>query len=70
MQRAGKTHRAALSDGMQDMKLRNFFREAQEVLEAAGEDDSAFYFEQVVEHLNAGKGLPIARKEIARVLGL
>lgn len=69
-QRTGKTHRAALSDGMQDMKLRNFFRDAQEALVDAGEEDAAFYFEQVVDHFNAGKSLPTNRKEVSRLLGV
>lgn len=69
-QRTGKTHRAALSDGMQDMKLRNFFRDAQEILEENGEEDAAFYFEQIVDHFNAGKGLPANRKEVSRLLGI
>lgn len=69
-QRSGKTHRAALSDGMQDMKIRNFFRDAKELLEEAGEEDAAFYFEQVVEHINSGKSLPSTRKEVSRILGV
>ena len=69
-QRAGKTHRAALSDGMQDMKMRNFFRDAQEILEESGNEDAAFYFEQIVEHFNSGKGLPSTRKEVSRLLGV
>lgn len=69
-QRSGKTHRAALGDGLQDMKIRNFFRDAQELLEEAGEEDAAFYFEQVVEHINSGKGLPTTRKEVSRILGV
>ena len=51
-QRAGKTHRAAANDGMQDMKLRNFFRTAAKVV---GDDtDAQFYFEQIVDHINNG----------------
>lgn len=69
-QRPGKTHKAALSDGTQDMKLRNFFRDAQEVLIEAGQDDAAFYFEQIVDHFNTGKSLPTSRKEVSRLLGI
>lgn len=69
-QRAGKTHRAALGDGMQDMKLRTFFKDAAEILTQSGEEDAAFYFEQVVEHINSGKSLPTSRAEVARVLGV
>ena len=51
-QRSGKTHKAAANDGMQDMKLRNFFRTAAQLME--DESDAQFYFEQLVEHINAG----------------
>jgi len=51
-QRSGKTHKAAANDGMQDMKLRNFFRTAAQLME--DESDAQFYFEQIVEHMNAG----------------
>lgn len=69
MQRAGKTHRAAMSDNLSDMKLRNFFRTCKELLEAEG-DEAAFYFEQCMEELNDGKALPSDKREIARLLGL
>ena len=51
-QRAGKTHKAAANDGMQDMKIRNFFKTCVGVLE--DEPDAQFYFEQVVDHINQG----------------
>lgn len=70
MQRSGKSHRAAMSDSMQEMNLRNFFRTCSEVLTDNDETNSAFYFEQIMEHINSGKGLPQERREIQRVLGL
>lgn len=68
-QRTGKTHRAAANDGMQDMKLRNFFRLAAKVV---GDDtDAQFYFEQIVDHINNGGNImtddPTA---IRRILGV
>ena len=68
-QRAGKTHRAAANDGLQDMKLRNFFRSAAKVV---GDDtDAQFYFEQIVDHINNGGNImtddPTA---IRRILGV
>ena len=51
-QRAGKTHKAAANDGMQDMKIRNFFKTCVRVLE--DEPDIQFYFEQIVDHINQG----------------
>lgn len=68
-QRRGKTYRAAASDGLQEMKLRNFFRTAASVCE--DESDAQFYFEQLVEHINKGGSVmtddPIA---VRRILGV
>ena len=70
-QRRGKTHKAALTDGMEQMKLKLFFKDCAAVLEDAGNDDAAFYFHQIVEHLMAGKSLPNDNKrEAARILGV
>lgn len=68
-QRRGKTYRAAASDGLQDMKLRNFFRTAASVCE--DESEAQFYFEQLVEHMNQGGSImtddPVA---VRRILGV
>ena len=69
-QRSGKTHKAAANDGTQEMKLRNFFRGCKELLEADGNDDAAFYFEQIMEEINNGRQLPSEKRDIARLLGL
>lgn len=69
-QRAGKTHRAAASDGMADMKLRNFFRDAAGILERSGHVDCSFFFEQCADHITSGKSLPSESREIERVFGL
>jgi hypothetical protein len=70
-QRRGKTHKAALGDGLQDMKLKLFFQDCAEVLEDSGNEDAAFYFHQLVEHLMEGKPIPNDNKrEAARILGL
>jgi hypothetical protein len=71
-QRPGKTHRAALGDDMQDMKLKIFFRTCKEILETADEPASfaAFYFEQLQEHIEAGNTLPQDKREIQRLLGI
>jgi len=67
-QRAGKTHRAAASDGLAEMKLRNFFRTCARVVEE--ESDAQFYFEQIVDHINNGGSIstddPVA---VRRILG-
>lgn len=68
-QRAGKTHRAALGDGSNDMKLRNFFRTAAELME--DESDAQFYFEQIVEHINGGGSIMVDdQTSVAKILGV
>ena len=68
-QRAGKTHRAAAGDNLNDMKLRNFFRAAAELME--DESDSQFYFEQIVEHINGGGSIMVEDKmAVAKILGV
>lgn len=70
-QRPGKTHRAGANDGMRDMQLRNFFRGAKQLLEETGNDDAAFYFEQVEEHIsNGGAIFTDDRQTIGRILGV
>jgi hypothetical protein len=68
-QRPGKTHRAALGDDMQEMKLKIFFRTCKELLESA-DVSAAFYFEQLQEHIEAGNTLPQDKREIQRLLGI
>jgi hypothetical protein len=71
MQRAGKTHRAALgSDGRVDLReLIDFMERCANVLKREGEEDSSFYFEQIAEFIknNPQKGL---KENAARILGL
>jgi hypothetical protein len=67
-QRAGKWKPAGLDDGSREGALLTFFKEAQAALEAKGEEDAAFYFEQCVEWMTSGKSLYAER--VSRVLGL
>lgn len=71
MQRPAKTHRAAMgTDGRISMfEIIDFMESAQHALEQNGEDDAAFYFEQVAEHLkrNPQKGF---KEQISRILGV
>lgn len=68
-QRAGKTHKAAASDSMTDMKLRNFFRTAASLME--DESDAQFYFEQIVDHINNGGSiLTDDRSSVGKILGV
>ena len=68
-QRSGKWKPAAMSDGMSEMKLRNFFRTCAGVVE--DNSDAQFYFEQLVEHINNGGNIstddPVT---IRRILGV
>ena len=47
-----------------------FFKIAKQLLEQYGEEDAAFYFEQVEEHLRQGGGLPNDSKQVGKVLGV
>jgi len=68
-QRGGKWKPAAMRDGgLNDLKLRAFFRTAADLVE---DEESKFYFEQLVDHISDGGTLttddPIA---VRRILGL
>jgi hypothetical protein len=70
-QRAGNWKPAAMSDSGDRISIReiiSFAQSAQEMLELKGEEDSAFYFEQIVDWLktNPQKGL----RDAGTVLGL
>jgi len=71
MQRAGKSHRAAMAaDGRVDLReLIDFLTRCAETLDRDDQPDSSFYFEQIAEHLktNPHKGL---KEDIGRILGL
>ena len=71
-QRIGKTHSAGPMDGpdrIDTRTLTNFFQECFDELDETG-DDAAFYFEQLVEHINNGGSIstddPVA---VRRILG-
>lgn len=71
MQRAGKSHRAAMgSDGRIDLReIIDFMERCENVLERQNEPDVAFYFGQIKEFLrdNPHKGL---KEDAGRILGL
>ena len=54
-------------DGMSQVA---FFRIAKEELTKAGQEDPAFYLEQVEEWLRSGKNLPTTERDVGKVLGL
>lgn len=68
-QRAGKTYRAAATDDVGDRKIRDLMVTCQKLLENV-DTDAAFYFEQIVDHINDGKPIPSDQASIARMLGL
>ena len=70
-QRAGNWKPATLRDenvSLSTSEVIKFSRTAKEMLQMRGEDDAAFYFEQIEDWLvnNPGKGL----RDVGRVLGL
>ena len=58
------------ADSINLMTLTQFFKETKDILELRGENDSAFYFEQLESHLREGGSLSQSSKDIARILGL
>lgn len=66
----GKTHRASGMDGGNEMKIYQFFKNARIVLEENGNEDASFYFNQIEDHLRAGKSLPSSQREVEHILGL
>ena len=70
-QRPAKTHRAAMpgEGNINPARLVAFADEAARLLEAQDENDAAFYFEQLAEHLrrNPEKDL---NESVGRILGL
>ena len=68
-QRTGKWKSASLRDGS-GMNTVTFFKCAKKVLSDYGQEDAAFYFEQVEEHLRQGGGLPNDNKQVGKVLGV
>lgn len=69
-QRSGNTHKAAMaSDGRVSIyEIIEFMETAANVLKRADNEDSAFYFEQIAEHLrNNPKGF---KENVGRILGV
>jgi hypothetical protein len=70
-QRPAKTHRAALGqDGRVSLnEVIAFFENAESTLEREGQEDAAFYFGQVADHLrkNPHKGF---NETVTRILGV
>ena len=69
-QRFGKTHRATGMDSGSEMKIYQFFKNARIALEESGNEDASFYFNQIEDHLKAGKSLPSSQRDVEHVLGL
>ena len=69
MQRSAKYQSRAMTPGVNETQLLDFFRACQTLLEGA-DAEGAFYFEQIKDHLRSGKPLPSQKAEISRMLGL
>jgi hypothetical protein len=52
------------------MTLMQFVRECSTQLNAAGYEDCAFYFDQIVDHIRSGKGITADPKKVSSMLGL
>ena len=70
MQRPGKMSKSIADPSFNAMSLVQFMRECATQLNGAGNDDAAFYFEQVVDHLRTGKGLTSDPRKVSSILGL
>lgn len=69
-QRAGKVQKPIGDDRINQMTLMQFVRECSTQLNAAGYEDSAFYFDQIVDHIRSGKGLTADPRKVSSILGL
>tara|TARA_R110000822_G_scaffold5031_13_gene21880 strand:+ start:6362 stop:6577 length:216 start_codon:yes stop_codon:yes gene_type:complete len=69
-QRAAKMSKPIGDERINPMTLMQFTRECARQLNGAGYEDSAFYFEQIVDHLRAGKGLTADPRKVSSILGL
>ena len=71
MQRTGKTHKAAMgADGRVDLReLIDFMERCANVLEREGEEESAFYFEQIAEFVKSNPHKAL-KEDAGRILGL
>lgn len=67
-QRPGKFKPATMRDGGGSMNQLHFFKECARELHDAKEDEAAFYFEQIVDHIRQGGSLH--PNEVDRALGL
>ena len=69
-QRGGKVQKPIGDERINPMTLMQFVRECAVQLNGAGEEDAAHYFEQIVDHLRAGKGLTADPRKVSSLLGL
>jgi hypothetical protein len=69
-QRSAKMSKPIGDDRISPMTLMQFVRECSNQLNSAGYEDSAFYFDQIVDHLREGKGLTSDPKKVSSILGL
>ena len=68
-QRPGKVVRA-MDPTMKDMTVLKFFKMAQQLLEANGKEDEAFYFEMMADWLKQGKPIPTTEEQTIKALGI
>ena len=68
-QRPGKVVRA-MDPTMKDMTVLKFFKMAQQLLQANGKEDEAFYFEMMADWLKQGKPIPTTEEQTIKALGI
>ena len=68
-QRPGK-YQSKPDSADNDMNILKFFKVAQKVLEKEGKTDEAFNFEQMVDWIQSGKGLPLSEEDVIKALGI
>lgn len=60
----------AIGNEHNDRLIRDFIKTCKEVLEEANDDDAAFRFEMILDHLNDGKAITADKKSVSMILGV
>ena len=69
-QRPGKVKAATMRDDSTEARALKFFKLARTTLEERGEEDAAFYMEQMEDWLQRGNEFPRDNTSVARAFGL
>ena len=69
-QRPGKYKSATMRDDTTEARALKFFKIAKNTLENRGEEDAAFYMEQIEDWLQRGNEFPRDDSSVAKAFGL